>query len=101
MINYLQDPVEVECIDDSNKPNEIKQINWVKRKNIYHVISVAKVLITGELAFELAEISTECPEYPRYKARRFRWRAEDTHKLFKVQEEVDLTEIFQEEYIKI
>ena len=32
--------MKVECIDDSNKPNEIRDINWVKKGREYTVIGV-------------------------------------------------------------
>lgn len=100
-MNYLNDPVECVCIDDSNKPNEIKSINWIKKGNKYHVIATFKVFFTGELGFMLAELSTECPEYPTYKASRFAFQVENLEKLTQLQTDDILKEIEQEEYAEV
>lgn len=80
-MKYLKNLVETVCISDQNKPNEIKQINWVKKGQKYTIIATAKMIITGELGFKLAEIDTECPEYPYYKANRFAINQDDLWKL--------------------
>lgn len=64
---------KVICINDSNKPNDIPQSQWVKKGSIYTVTKVAKMLIQdGIYGFELAEINLEgCAPYKYYSAERF------------------------------
>jgi hypothetical protein len=92
-MNYLKDLVKCICINDSHFSNEIKPINRPKKGQEYTIIATARMIITNELGFKLAEISTECPEYPYYKASRFAFKQEDLDKLFVVEEEVNLEEL--------
>ena len=64
---------KVICINDSNKPNDIPQSQWVKKGSIYTVTKVVKMLIQdGIYGFELAEINLEgCAPYKYYSAERF------------------------------
>lgn len=64
---------KVICINDSNKPNDIPQSQWVKKGSIYTVTNVVKMLIQdGIYGFELAEINLEgCAPYKYYSAERF------------------------------
>jgi hypothetical protein len=63
-MKHLKDLVSTTCIDASHKPEAIKTINWVKKGQEYTIIATARMIITNELGFKLAEIDTECPEYP-------------------------------------
>ena len=85
------------CINDSNKPNEIKLSNWVIKDRDYTIIATAKIFSTNELAFKLAEVDTQCPEYPYYKASRFAIAQEDLVKL--TEHEEVLVETFIEELV--
>lgn len=100
-MNYNKDLTKCTCIDDKNRPNEIKISNWVVKDREYHVIATAKNPITNQLMFKLAEIDTGCPEYWGYRSDRFSFNEEDIHTLFEVQEEVDLSELEMEELITI
>ena len=64
---------KVICINDSNKPNEIPNSQWVKKGSIYTVTKVSKMLIQGGIiGFELAEINLDgCAPYKYYAAERF------------------------------
>lgn len=95
-MNYLDSPVEVLCLDASNKPNEIKISNWIVKDRKYTVIATAKIFATNELGYKLAEVDTECPEYPFYKSTRFGLKAEDLQKLFKIQEDIDIEKLLEE-----
>lgn len=61
------------CLNDSNKPNDIPNYQWVKKGSIYTVIKVVKMLIQGgTYGFELAEINLDgCAPYKYYSADRF------------------------------
>jgi hypothetical protein len=98
-MNYNKHLIKCVCIDDSARPNEIKQINWIKKEQEYTVIATAKNPITNDLMFQLAEVSTECQEYWGYKSTRFAFRQEDLDRLFVVEEEPDLKEL--EEILEI
>lgn len=64
---------KVICINDSNKPNEIPNSQWVKKGSIYTVTKVSRMLIQGGIiGFELAEINLDgCAPYKYYSAERF------------------------------
>lgn len=70
-MEYLENPVKCICVNDSGKPNEIKQSNWIVKDHVYNIIAVSHMIISNELGYKLAEIDTDCPEYPFYKASRF------------------------------
>lgn len=60
----------VVCVNDSAKPNDIKQCNWVKKDQEYTVVKLLKSVITGEQFFVLEEIQPDSP-YGGYKINRF------------------------------
>ena len=99
-MNYLENPISAICLDDKNFPNEIKISNRPVKDKEYTIIATAKMIITGELSYQLAEIETGCQEYWGYKASRFGVKPEDIEKLFKIQEDIDISELM-EEYVKI
>jgi predicted secreted protein len=99
-MKHLKDLVKTTCINDSHFPNEIKSINRPKKGQEYTIIATARMIITNELGFKLAEIDTECPEYPYYKATRFAISQEDLDKLT-VHEEIVLEDIFEKELTMI
>lgn len=64
---------KVICINDSNKPNDIPNNQWVKKGSIYTVTKVARLALQGDIAgFLLAEINLDgCAPYKYYAADRF------------------------------
>lgn len=94
-MKYLSQLVNAVCINDSHYPNEIKASNRPKKGQEYTIIAAAKMIITGELGYKLAEMDTNCPEYPYYKASRFAIKQEDIPKLLEIQE-VDIEELLEE-----
>ena len=66
--------MKVECIDASNKPNDIPMSKWVVKGNEYTVVKVSRMNIQGGiLGFQLAEIDLkDCVPYLYFDARRFK-----------------------------
>jgi hypothetical protein len=95
-MNYLDTPVKTVCIDAANKPNEIKISNWVVKDREYTIIATARMIMSNELGYKLAEIDTECPEYPYYRSTRFGINIKDVEKLFKIQEDINVEELLTE-----
>jgi len=62
--------MKVLCIDNSNKPNEIRTSNWIKLKQEYNVVKIKRNRLTNEEFFELEEIKPDAP-YGGYKVTRF------------------------------
>jgi hypothetical protein len=58
------------CICDSFKPAEIKTSNWIKKGEVYTVLSIHPTPI-GDFYFKLAEVNPECPPYMGYNVKRF------------------------------
>ena len=84
--------MEVECINDSFRPNDIPTSKWVVKGNKYTVIGVWKMRMQGGiLGFELAELNLDgCAPYKYYAANRF--------KIKELQPEVKVEEKFEEEF---
>jgi hypothetical protein len=52
--------IEVICIDDSMRPNEVPLSRWVKRNQVYHIVEIARMSQqTGVLGCKLAEINND------------------------------------------
>lgn len=63
----------VECIDSSNRPNEVSITNWIKTGTIYTVIKGVKCLGQGGLlGYELEEVKIDSALYKYFAANRFR-----------------------------
>ena len=64
---------KVICINDTSKPNDIPNSQWVKKGSIYTVTKVVKMIIQGgTYGFDLAEINLDgCAPYKYYAADRF------------------------------
>lgn len=58
------------CTDISNKPNDVRDSNWLKLGEQYTVVKLLKSVITGEQFYELAEVKPDSP-YGGYKVTRF------------------------------
>jgi hypothetical protein len=66
--------MKVLCIDDSKKPANIPQEQWIIKNNIYTVIGVVNLpLQPGVAGFLLKEISlsADCFPYEFYSSNRF------------------------------
>lgn len=88
------------CVDDRNKPNEVKSSEWIKKGQEYTIIATARNKITNELMFQLAEVSISNPEYYGYKATRFAIAQDDLVALGE-HEEVELEDLYKEHLITI
>ena len=66
--------MRVECIDDSNRPNDIPTSKWVKKGEKYTVIRAANLQMqNGMLGFQLEEIDLSgCAPYQFFSANRFK-----------------------------
>lgn len=57
--------MEVQCLDDSNRPSVIPISKWVKKGNLYNVLEVVKCNVQGGiLGFKLEEIQLGADELP-------------------------------------
>lgn len=62
--------MKVLCIDDSNKPSEIKPQNWIKKDSVYNVVYIFKDVLSNIISFELKEVKPDEP-YRGYLCNRF------------------------------
>jgi hypothetical protein len=58
----MNNNIEVTCVDDSMRPNEIPFTNWVKKDEIYHIVKIIRCM-GGVVGVELAEIDLK-PYFP-------------------------------------
>ena len=63
-------PLFAQCIDDSDKPLQVADEDWVEEGDIYIVTNVHKDLISGEHCFKLYGMSPGAG-FDTYKADRF------------------------------
>jgi hypothetical protein len=82
---------KVICIDDTAKPNDISNKNWVKKNEKYTVVKMCISKLTGDKYFVLNEIQPESP-YGGYNIKRFGIAPEDIEQLVK-KDELQLEEI--------
>jgi hypothetical protein len=89
-----QNPFEVICINDQNRPDGIPTSKWVKKDNKYTVIEVAKLIVQGNIiGFKLAEIDlSDCAPYQFFAASRFAIPATSPELKEKVSEKLELVE---------
>lgn len=66
-------PFKCVCINDSNRPNDVPTAKWVKKGQVYTVLSMEKMnMQSGQIGFELEEIDlSDCFPYTRFAAWRF------------------------------
>jgi hypothetical protein len=76
---------KVICRDDSMKPNDISNKNWVKKNEKYTVVKMCISKLTGDKYFVLNEIQPESP-YGGYNIKRFSIPSEDIEELVKEKE---------------
>lgn len=87
--------MQVICIDDSRKPNQIPQEKWIKKGFIYTVIGVASLSIQkNKTGLKLKEVHLDhsCFPYEYFDADRFR-PASEVEAPVKQEEIVDLEEV--------
>ena len=83
---------KVICIDDSAKPNEISNKNWIVKGQTYTVVKMCISKLTKDRYFVLEEISTGDPLWGGYNVKRFSIAPEDIDELIK-EKELELQEV--------
>lgn len=81
--------VDVLCVDDSDRPDEIPLEKWINKDQVYTVIRIVNiipipgVLSTPTVGFELLEITLDETNYPYlyFNSDRFRFKQEDLDKM--------------------
>lgn len=71
----------VVCFDDTNKPNEIKSCNWVKKGEKYTPVKLLRDRLTGQQCLVIEELTPDSP-YNGYKPERFGYKPERLEVLF-------------------
>jgi len=88
--------MKVICIDDTCKPNEVQQKNWIKKGKEYTALRLYRNPLSGEQFFALEEVQPDAP-YAGYKIQRFSFDVEEFLRLFLSKE----TEIEKDETVKL
>ncbi len=78
--------MKVICIDDTCKPNEVQQKNWIKKGQEYTVVRLYRNPLSGDQFFALEEVQPDAP-YAGYKIARFSFDVEEFLQLFVQKEE--------------
>jgi hypothetical protein len=73
---------KVICIDDSAKPNDISNKNWVKKNEKYTVVKMCISKLSNDKYFVLEEVQPESP-YGGYNIKRFGIDIDDLEELVK------------------
>ena len=70
---YVIKLYESNCVDNSNRPNEIPLTHWVEEGEIYTVVETCKLNVQGgKMGFKLEEINIdEFSPYEYFDASRF------------------------------
>jgi hypothetical protein len=89
-----QNPFEVICINDQNRPDGIPTSKWIKKGNPYTVVEVAKLIVQGGIiGFKLAEIDlSDCAPYQFFDSSRFALSTTAPELKEKVSEKLELVE---------
>lgn len=77
--------MNVICIDNSGKPNEVRTSNWINLKQEYTVVKLKRNSLTNEQFFELEEVKPDSP-YGGYKITRFSFDVLELNELLKSKE---------------
>ena len=96
------------CINDSNRPKEIKPSLWVKKNQEYHITHIYYHYQQKKQGYELSEIFLDdsCFPYVSFDSSRFRVPQQELEKLFKVLQDctdlndVDIRELIEESYLE-
>jgi hypothetical protein len=83
---------KVICIDDTHKPNDISNKNWVKKNNIYTVVKMCVSKLTNDKYFVLDEIQPDNKLYGGFNVKRFSIAPEDIEELIE-NNELQLEEV--------
>jgi hypothetical protein len=83
---------KVICIDDSAKPNDISNKNWVKKNEKYTVVKMCISKLSNDKYFVLEEVKPDNPLYGGYNIKRFGIAPEDIEELVK-EKELELEEV--------
>jgi hypothetical protein len=75
--------MNVTCVDNKNKPNEIPNSNWLIEKQKYTVVKLLRNKLTKEYYYKLEEVSPPSP-YGGYKITRFAIPIEELEKFCKM-----------------
>lgn len=62
--------LKVTCINDAERPNEVRITNWIKKGNDYTPIKIVKSKLSGDRFFVLEEVQPDAP-YGGYNINRF------------------------------
>lgn len=82
---------KVICIDDTMKPNDISNKNWVIKGNTYSVVKMCVSKLSNDRYFVLQEVQTPAP-WGGFNIKRFSIAPEDIEELVK-EKELELEEI--------
>ncbi|RTK92547.1 MAG: hypothetical protein EKK61_03875 [Rickettsiales bacterium] len=88
--------IRVMCIDDSNKPKEVPDKDWIKKGDKYTVIKLVRILNKRQLngnGVKLLEKVIDTPNYKFYKLERFKLLDEDELLLDKIEQEVTVGDV--------
>jgi hypothetical protein len=83
---------KVICTDDSAKPNDISNKNWVKKNEKYTVVKMCISKLTNDKYFVLEEIRPDNPLYGGFNVKRFSIAPEDIEELIE-KDELQLEEV--------
>ena len=83
---------KVICIDDSAKPNDISNKNWVKKNEKYTVVKMCISKLSNDKYFVLEEVKPDNPLYGGYNIKRFGIAPEDIEELIE-NNEIQLEQI--------
>lgn len=94
--------IECICINDKNKPKEIKDSKWLKEGEKYNVIFSVVVLPQKQLAFLLSEIELTKDELPYeyFLAYRFGFTQENLLKLIELIKDCNDMDFSMDELMK-
>lgn len=83
---------KVICIDDTMKPNDISNKNWVIKGNTYTVVKMCISKLTGDKYFVLNEVKPDNKLYGGFNIKRFGIAPEDIEELIE-KDELQLEEV--------
>jgi hypothetical protein len=83
---------KVICTDDSMKPNDISNKNWIKKGQTYTVVKMCISKLTGDKYFVLNEVQPDNKLYGGFNIKRFGIAPEDIEELIE-KDELQLEEV--------
>jgi hypothetical protein len=88
--------IRVICIDDSNKPSEVNEKDWIKKGNKYTVIKLVRILNKrqyGGQGVKLLEKPINTDKYKYFKIERFKPLDEDEKLLDLIEQELTVEDL--------